>query len=116
MQLDPLRAVVVDGREQAAVDPGLDAELFAKLPAQAVFLRLAGLDLPARELPEPREVRALDATRDEVRAITLDDGGGNDDGRSHEAATNGSAVTCAVRGGEAATAIAVPGSAASRAT
>jgi hypothetical protein len=57
-----------------------DPHLFGELPHETVLRRLIGLDLAARELPVPFEVRARLPLRGEKRAIALDDRCGDENG------------------------------------
>src|SRR4029079_5228855 len=79
VQLDAARGIVMRDGEDLGADRGVDAELFLQLAAQAVGQRFTRLAFPARELPVALEVHAFLPSRDQVRAVTLDHGGGDDE-------------------------------------
>ena len=108
-------------------DRGADAELLVQLAQEARLQGLARIDLAARELPQPFEVRALQATRHQPAAVPLDDRRGHDDGgllgrhAPEEVApvgkaTSGSVATVAATRGLMPTVSFVPGSVWSRCT
>ena len=66
--------------EYLLADGDVGVELFPQLASQTGGERLARLAFAAGELPEPLEVNSLLTFRDQEPAVTLDDGGADDDG------------------------------------
>ena len=77
--------------EDLLADACADAKLFAKLARQARRMIFAGLALAAGKLPQPFEVDAALAPRDQKRVVRFDDGCGDDDPRHFAAGSNGNA-------------------------
>ena len=63
-------------------DVGDDVELLVQLAAQRLGVGLVRMALAAGELPVMGQVRALGTQREEVAAVTLDDGRDHDDGHA----------------------------------
>src|SRR5258705_10169032 len=72
MQADALVRVLPVDRLDLFSHVRLDAELLGDLPAEGLIQRLPGMGLAAREFPEPCEMRARRAARDQDRAVPLD--------------------------------------------
>ena len=79
MELHGAFRVLVRDFEQPGADHGIASELFAQLPEETAFVSFALLALAAGEFPQPFEVGPPEASRDEIRAASFDDRGGDDD-------------------------------------